>query len=103
TVYRPHVVRTIEHPSRDGRVERLKVATQVLHSNKLEPNALQHVREGLWKVVNEQGGTGGNARIPGLDVSGKSGTVQVIAQHGWVRTEGLPFKHKDHAWFASFA
>ena len=29
--------------------------------------------------------------------------MQVIAQHGWVKTEGLPFKYKDHAWFASFA
>jgi len=29
--------------------------------------------------------------------------VQVIAQHGWVKTEGLPFRDKDHAWFASFA
>ncbi len=33
----------------------------------------------------KQGGTGGNARIPGLDISGKTGTVQVIAQHGWVQ------------------
>jgi penicillin-binding protein 2 len=103
TVYRPHVVRTIEHAPRDGKVERLKVATQVLHANKLEADAIQHVRRGLWDVVNEDGGTGSNARIPGLDVSGKTGTVQVIAQHGWVKTEGLPFKDKDHAWFASFA
>ena len=58
---------------------------------------------GLWKVVNEEGGTGGNARIEGLNVSGKTGTVQVIAQHGWVKTEGLPYKYRDHAWFASFA
>jgi hypothetical protein len=46
---------------------------------------------------------GGNARIEGLDISGKTGTVQVIAQHGWVKTEGLPYKYKDHAWFASYA
>ena len=40
----------------------------------------------------------------GLDISGKTGTVQVIAQHGWVEdTSGLPFKYRDHAWFASFA
>jgi penicillin-binding protein 2 len=102
-VYRPHVVRMVEHTAADGKVARLKVSPQVLHEVTLQPNALEAVKLGLWKVVNEEGGTGGNARIPDLDVSGKTGTVQVIAQHGWVKTEGLPFKYKDHAWFASFA
>ncbi|MEO6486342.1 MAG: hypothetical protein ABIO78_00200, partial [Thermoanaerobaculia bacterium] len=30
-------------------------------------------------------------------------TVQVIAQHGWVKSENLAFKFRDHAWFASYA
>ena len=103
-VYQPHVVRIVEKVGNDGKViQRLKVQNHVLHKVNLPPAALHAVRDGLWKVVNEEGGTGGNARIAGLDVSGKTGTVQVIAQHGWVRTEGLPFKYKDHAWFASFA
>ncbi len=103
TVYRPHVVKMIEKVGPDGRVERLQVASEVLHKVTLAPKALETVKLGLWKVVNEEGGTGGNARIEGLDVSGKTGTVQVIAQHGWVKTEGLPYKYKDHAWFASYA
>lgn len=102
-VFRPHVVRMIEHTDPDGKSQRLKVASEVLHEVKLESGALHAVRDGLWKVVNEDGGTGGNARIEGLDVSGKTGTVQVVAQHGWVRAEGLPFRSRDHAWFASFA
>ncbi|HXH41388.1 MAG TPA: penicillin-binding protein 2, partial [Thermoanaerobaculia bacterium] len=103
TVYRPHVVRMIEKMNPDGHVERLQVASEVLHRVTLAPKAIETVKLGLWKVVNEEGGTGGNARIEGLDVSGKTGTVQVIAQHGWVKTEGLPYKYKDHAWFASYA
>jgi penicillin-binding protein 2 len=103
TTFRPHVVRTIEHVNNDGSVRRLKVASQALHQTKLAAGALLHVRSGLWKVVNEDGGTGSNARVEGLNIAGKTGTVQVIAQHGWVKTEGLPFKDKDHAWFASFA
>ncbi|HXA15345.1 MAG TPA: penicillin-binding protein 2 [Thermoanaerobaculia bacterium] len=103
TVYRPHVVKMIEKVNPDGGVERLKVASEVLHQVTLAPKALETVKLGLWKVVNEEGGTGGNARIAGLDISGKTGTVQVIAQHGWVKTEGLPYKYKDHAWFASYA
>ena len=102
-VFRPHVVRLIEHTTPDGKVQRLKVAPQVLHKVPLSPDALQVVRQGLWRVVNEDGGTGGNSRIEGLDVCGKTGTVQVIAQHGWVKTEGLAFRERDHAWFASFA
>jgi penicillin-binding protein 2 len=103
TVFQPHVVRYIDRIQPDGSVKKFKVSPKVLHQVTLSPAALQTVRMGLWKVVNEEGGTGGNARIAGLDVSGKTGTVQVIAQHGWVKTEGLPFRDKDHAWFASYA
>ncbi|HEX9162368.1 MAG TPA: penicillin-binding protein 2 [Thermoanaerobaculia bacterium] len=102
-VYRPHVVRVIEHTDENGRTQRLKVASEVLHEVKLEQAPLEAVHQGLWKVVNEDGGTGSNARIEGLDISGKTGTVQVVAQHGWVKAAGLPFRSRDHAWFASFA
>jgi len=102
-VFRPHVVRMIEHTDADGQVQRLKVASEVLHDVKLESDALHAVKQGLWKVVNEDGGTGGSARIEGLDISGKTGTVQVVAQHGWVKGASLPYRSRDHAWFASFA
>jgi penicillin-binding protein 2 len=101
-VFRPHVVRVIERAGQDGKVQRLRVANEVLHEVKLQPNALQAVQRGLWKVVNEPGGTGANARVEGLGISGKTGTVQVIRQIGWVKSASLPFKHKDHAWFASY-
>jgi penicillin-binding protein 2 len=102
-VFRPHVVRVIERTNENGKVQKLKVASEVLHKIKLNTPALNAVRRGLWKVVNEQGGTGSNARIEGLGVSGKTGTVQVIAQHGWVKSESLPFRFRDHAWFAAYA
>jgi penicillin-binding protein 2 len=102
-VFQPHVVRYVDRVQENGEYKRFRVPNRVIHEVKLSPPALRAVREGLWKVVNEAGGTGGNARIPGLDISGKTGTVQVIAQHGWVRAESLPFKYRDHAWFASFA
>jgi penicillin-binding protein 2 len=102
-VFQPHVVRYVDRVQPDGTYKRFRVPSRVLHEVKLSPPALDAVRKGLWDVVNEEGGTGGNARIEGLDVSGKTGTVQVIAQHGWVKAESLPFKYRDHAWFASFA
>jgi penicillin-binding protein 2 len=54
------------------------------------------VKQAMWGVVNEDG-TGGRARVEGLDVSGKTGTAQVASKHR------AGEKHKDHAWFVSFA
>ena len=103
TVYRPHVVRMIERNKPDGSVERLQVASEALRKLTLPPAALETVRTGLWKVVNEEGGTAGNSRVTGLDICGKTGTAQVIAQSGWFSTAGLPFMQRDHAWFVSYA
>jgi penicillin-binding protein 2 len=103
TIYRPHVLRMVEHTEPDGSIKRLKVPVQALRHENISKDALEHVHAGLWKVVNEEGGTGGNARINGLDIAGKTGTVQVIAQHGWIRSEALAFRERDHAWFASYA
>lgn len=64
---------------------------------------LELIRRGLWAVVNEPGGTAGGARVPGLEVAGKTGTVQVVAQRTWVKSEDLRPEHRDHAWFVSFA
>lgn len=70
----------------------------------LDATALRIVREGLWAVVNEAGGTAyHSARVPGAEMAGKTGTVQVIAQAQRTEAKALPFKYRDHAWFTSFA
>jgi cell division protein FtsI/penicillin-binding protein 2 len=61
----------------------------------LSPVVWAFLKQSLWSVVNE-GGTGAAARIPGLDVAGKTGTAQTIANSKASRGE-------DHAWFAAFA
>jgi penicillin-binding protein 2 len=54
---------------------------------------IELARNGLRKVVNEDGGTGGRARLSGVVVAGKTGTAQAM-------TEG---KKDTIAWFACFA
>ncbi|HEX7182359.1 MAG TPA: penicillin-binding protein 2 [Thermoanaerobaculia bacterium] len=70
----------------------------------LDAKAIKVVREGLWAVVNEPGGTAyWSARVPGAEMAGKTGSVQVIAQATRTDARSLPFKYRDHGWFTSFA
>jgi penicillin-binding protein 2 len=67
----------------------------------LDPEVLDIVREALWAVVNDQG-TGAVARVEGFDIAGKTGTVQVVRQNTWTRSEDLEEQYRDHAWFAAY-
>ncbi len=57
------------------------------------PDQIEMIRRGLWKVVNEDGGTGSAARMQGVQVAGKTGTAQAF-------TNG---KKDTIAWFCCFA
>jgi penicillin-binding protein 2 len=67
----------------------------------ISPEKLQAIRDGLWMVVNAAG-TGGTARILGHDVSGKTGSAQVISNQG--RAAARTTKNlRDNGWFVFFA
>jgi penicillin-binding protein 2 len=59
----------------------------------IPPDRIELVRKGLWKVVNEGGGTGGRAHLQDWVVAGKTGTAQATERG-----------HEENvAWFACFA
>jgi penicillin-binding protein 2 len=75
----------------------------------VDPDKLQAIRDGLWMVVNAAG-TGHNAQVKGPDgkpmhdISGKTGTAQVISNQGKAAALGKTDKNlKDNGWFVFFA
>lgn len=68
-----------------------------LHASGVTDEEIEMIRRGMWKVVNEPGGTGKKAQVKGVEVAGKTGTAQF-----WREVGGK--KEKDnHTWFISFA
>ncbi|HKC24244.1 MAG TPA: penicillin-binding protein 2 [Thermoanaerobaculia bacterium] len=67
------------------------------------PGAREEIVEGLWRVVNQPGGTAYSSRVDGIDLCGKTGSVQVVGQKDTKKAHLLPQQLRDHGWFAGFA
>jgi len=62
----------------------------------------RRIRQGMWSSVNNFG-TGHNAAIPGLDICGKTGTVQVLSKETREERAVDSSEFEDHSWFVGFA
>jgi penicillin-binding protein 2 len=90
-LWKPRVVQRVERA--DGTLaysEPTKMTGQV----DLSPAVWEFLRQAMAGVVS--GGTGVASRIPGIQIAGKTGTAQSVANSDSA-------KGQDHAWFASFA
>ncbi len=76
----------------------------------LPERELHAVRDGMFAVVNEVGGTAPLARlnIPGVQLAGKTGSSQVrrvsrAQREAGFKSENLPWEYRPHALFVAFA
>lgn len=68
----------------------------------ISEHTIEEVTDAMYGVVNEPHGTGGQLRLAGIELSGKSGTAQVIGydKMAAIRKEK---KFEDNAWFVGYA
>ncbi len=86
TYRQPHVVEKI----RDKETGQFQLVDGETRKIELSAHVWDLIHQGMYRCVNEAGGTALSARVQGISVAGKTGTAQ--NPHG-----------KDHAWFIGFA
>ena len=98
--YQPRLVRKIVIPEvaqpsdqPPQLVGRLPVSDDVMHL----------VKRGMWEVVQGERGTARIARLKQVDISGKTGTAQVIRLQEGVDSDELAPNLRHHAWFVGWA
>jgi penicillin-binding protein 2 len=64
----------------------------------MDPDHGRRIRQGMWESVNRWG-TGHNAAVPGVDICGKTGTVQVVSAERKAQSDS---EYEDHSWFVGF-
>ncbi|MBI5085008.1 MAG: penicillin-binding protein 2 [Acidobacteria bacterium] len=85
---RPHVVRD-------------EKAAEPLRKANLDAENVSKITYGMYAVVNEWG-TAAAARIPGVEMCGKTGTAQ-LASNDLLKSKNMGEAFKDNAWFVGFA
>jgi penicillin-binding protein 2 len=100
--YRPMILDKIQ--SADGQIIQ-KGEPKLIGKLPVSRANLDLVKLGLWKVVNSERGTARGSRLADIDISGKTGTSQVISrkEDDPLPHEKVPAHQRAHAWFVGYA
>ncbi|MBI2609292.1 MAG: penicillin-binding protein 2 [Deltaproteobacteria bacterium] len=103
-LFRPYLVSHIETPQGNTIKE---FHPELISEIEVPAQTVEEVKQGLWEAVNKPGGTAYyRARLPEVDVLGKTGTSQVVSlkeEDRGKKCHEIDFKFRDHALFAAFA
>jgi penicillin-binding protein 2 len=100
--YQPMILDRIQ--SADGEIIQ-KNEPRLTGKLPITPLNLERVKLGLWKVVNGENGTARGSRLADIDISGKTGTSQVVSRKEGetLAEEDMPIHLRAHAWFVAYA
>jgi penicillin-binding protein 2 len=100
--YRPMILNRIQLA--DGQIL-LEREPRLAGKIPVSPSTLDLVKLGLWRVVNAENGTARGSRLEDIDISGKTGTTQVISrkEDDPLPQEDVPIHLRAHAWFVAYA
>lgn len=100
TRHTPHVLKAVDEGNGQGWKPVPPPAPKSVV--KMKESTVQALHDGLWMVINAAG-TGGRARLPGRDISGKTGTAQPNMSLETQRRLKGRIEARDHGWFVFFA
>lgn len=102
TRYKPMILESVK--SSDGLIVH-QGKPQVVGKIPLSKPSLELVKKGLWEVVNGDRGTARGSRLVDIEISGKTGTSQVISRkkNDTRPEEERPAHLRPHAWFIAYA
>ncbi len=102
TRYKPIIITAVKTP--DGRLLH-QSQPQVAGKVPISAATLELVKTGLWAVVNSDHGTARGSRLADIEISGKTGTSQVISRKkdDTQPEEERPAHLRPHAWFVAYA
>jgi penicillin-binding protein 2 len=95
----PHLFYASQDPKTG---QQLRYSAEVREGLAISPEKLAIVKDGMWAVVNEPGGTAFGSRVEGVEMGGKTGTVQVVGRETSIKAGADRARLQDHAWFAGF-
>ncbi|MGD9331321.1 MAG: penicillin-binding protein 2 [Desulfobacterales bacterium] len=100
--YRPTLVKRVV--TWDGNILR-ESSPLVAGRLPVSEETLALAQKGMWEVVQGERGTARIARLKNIDISGKTGTAQVVSREKIEESEEAAntHKYKDHAWFVAYA